>query len=171
MMNNMMNNPIIFNNFINQLYNIFKTNPIMFFSIIKNMDPLILNNFIEKISDKNKHGNNRIENNNLEIIPEYTTIGIETDPLNIYLENAINISYNIKKDLCIQKSREPNKFYDINQVLLKQGFLKANQPSKSDYKYILCLIGKILENNGIYVGIYKSNKRKDRIELLSIQFL
>ena len=170
--NNMMNNPIVFNTYMNQLYNIFQTNPLMFFSIIKNMDPKILNNFIQKKSDENNLKNNIIQNsNNSEIIPEYETISLETDPLNIYLENAINISYNIKQDICNQKQIEPNKFFNINQVLSNPGFLQTQQPSKNDYKYILCLIGKILENHGISVGIYKKNKRKDRIDLLSIQFL
>ena len=172
MMNRMMNNPILFNSFMNQLYNIFETNPMMFFSIIKNMDPQILNIFIQKKSNQNIFGNNIIKNNNdLETIQEYETINLETEPLNIYLENAINISYNIKEDICFQKSREPNKFFNINQVLSNPGFLSTNLPSNNDYKYILCLIGKILENNGISVGIYKNNERKDRIDLLSIQFL
>jgi hypothetical protein len=171
MINNMINNPIIFNTFMNQLYNIFQTNPLMFFSIIKNMDPQILNNFIQKYND-NSISNKIIEtSNDLEIIPEYETISLETDPLNIYLENAINISYNIKNDICIQKQIEPNKFFNINQILSNPGFLQTNQPSINDYKYMLCLIGKILENHGISVGIYKNNKRKDRIDLLSIQFL
>jgi hypothetical protein len=172
MMKNMMNNPILFNTFMNQLYNIFQTNPLMFFSIIKNMDPKILNNFIEKKSEENNLNNKIKQNSNdLEIMPEYETISLETDPLNIYLENAINISYNIKEDICIQKQIEPNKFFNINQVLSNPGFLQTTQPSINDYKYILCLIGKILENHGITVGIYKNNKRKDRIDLLSIQFL
>ena len=172
MMNNIMNNPILFNIFMNQLYNIFQTNPLMFFSIIKNMDPKILNIFIQKNSEKNNLSNNIIESSNdLNIIPEYETISLETNPLNIYLENAINISYNIKEDICIQKQIEPNKFFNINQVLSNPGFLQTTQPSINDYKYILCLIGKILENHGISVGIYKNNKRKDRVDLLSIQFL
>ena len=172
MMKNMMNNPILFNTFMNQLYNIFQTNPLMFFSIIKNMDPKILNNFIEKKSEENNLNNKIKQNSNdLEIMPEYETISLETDPLNIYLENAINISYNIKKDICMRKQIAPNKFFNISQVLSNPGFLQTEQPSKNDYKYILCLIGKILENHGISVGIYKNNKRKDRIDLLSIQFL
>ena len=114
--------------------------------------------------------NNNINNNKIQKkIPDYETIDIETNPFNKYIENVINISYTMKLD--ILKNQNSNKFINIAQVLSSPGFLNGQHSINEDYKYILCLIGKILQNNGIIVGIYKKNNKKDRIDLSAIQFI
>ena len=70
-----------------------------------------------------------------------------------------------------QKSNNPELFINIANTLSHPGLLESQNPKKEDYKYILSLIGKILENNGITVGIYKYYDIKDRIDLASIQFI
>ena len=91
--------------------------------------------------------------------------------MNKFIENAINISYTMKQQILKQKSNHPDMFINIINTLATPGLLTDVQPSDEDYKYILCLIGKILENNGITVGIYKENNIKDRIDLAAIQFI
>ena len=111
--------------------------------------------------------NNIFENQ----IPEYGTIDTETDPLNKYVENALILSHAMKKLILKEKQIHPENFINISMILSSPGLLSNVQPSISDYNYILCLIGKILENNGIIVGIYKQNYNKDRVDLSGIQFL
>ena len=111
--------------------------------------------------------NNIFENQ----IPEYETIDTEIDPLNKYVENALILSHAMKKLILKEKQIHPENFINISMILSSPGLLSNVQPSISDYNYILCLIGKILENNGIIVGIYKQNYNKDRVDLSCIQFL
>jgi hypothetical protein len=67
----------------------------------------------------------------------------------------------MKLQILKEEISNPEKFVKISEVLSNPGLLSDQQPSDDDYKYILCLIGKILENNGIKVGIYKENNIKD----------
>ena len=114
-----------------------------------------------------------INNNKKEIkeIPEYETIETEFDPVNRYIECAINYSSIMKHSIILEKQKNPEYFIDIQETLSSPGLLSQNNPSNNDYKYIICLIGKILENQGIEVGIYKKGKYKERIDLSSIQFI
>ena len=102
---------------------------------------------------------------------DYDILDTETNPMNKYIENAINIGYTMKQQILKQKSLHPESFIDLTQTLSTPGLLTDVQPSEEDYKYILCLIGRILENNKITVGIYKDNNIKDRIDLAAIQFI
>ena len=120
---------------------------------------------------KMKNNNNDSFNNNEEVILEYETIDTESNPLNKYIENAINISYTMKLDIQKQKISNPNLFINITETLSHPGLLSNKQPSNADYKYLLCLIGKILENNNVTVGIYKNYNEKDRVELSTVQFI
>ena len=90
--------------------------------------------------------------------------------MNKFIENAINISYTMKQQILKLKSLNPDMFINITNTLSTPGLL-ADVQADEDYKYILCLIGKILENNGITVGIYKENNIKDKNELDNIQFI
>ena len=128
---------------------------------------------IEPFNFPQKNNNFMFENNlqNFETIPEYQTIDSETNPLNKYIENAINFTNVLKYEIIKEKQTNPNRFIDISSTLHRPGLLSTLEPSKNDYTYILCLIGKILENNGIIVGIYKENYIEDRIDLSSIQLI
>ena len=77
----------------------------------------------------------------------------------------------MKLEILKQKSNNPELFINIANTLSHPGLLESQNPTNEDYKYILSLIGKILENNGITVGIYKYYDIKDRIDLASIQFI
>ena len=110
-------------------------------------------------------------NQPINIIPEYQTIDSETNPINKYIENAINFSNVMKYEILKEKKSNPNRFIDISSTLRNPGLLSNLGPSPNDYKYILCLIGKILENNGIIVGIYKDNNIQDRIDLSTVQLI
>ena len=198
MMNsNMMNfnmNMTNFNNvkvFMNQLYSLKNTNPMMFYNYIGQLNPQFLQNCYTIMMMNNNYNNNFNNNNNFQQqnqfqlrttnsqgnipapiqIPEYETIDTESNPINKYMENAINFSYAIKQELLEEKRLNPNNFINIDSVLSSPGLLSNSQPSKNDYKYILCLIGRILQNKNIEVGIYKNNQNKDRIDLSSIQFI
>ena len=177
MMNNNMNynnmNIGMVNNMMNQLYNVYSSNPMMGLYMMGKMNPNFLNKcyqILEKNSNNNNNNNSNF-NNYEDKIPEYETIDTESNPLNKYIENAINISYTMKLEILKQQQSHPNLFVNIGTILSNPGLLSNSEPSSEDYKYILCLIGKILENNGITVGIYKENKIKDRIDLSAIQFI
>ena len=212
MMNNMnyINNPVMNNNFnkINYCnYNLPMNNDIskqtlsLFFQNLKSnnsyqallmmrqMNPVklnnILENFMKNANMKNINTNNNINNvnnnisaenengtinENSEALLDYDILDTETNPMNKFIENAINISYTMKQQILKLKSLNPDMFINITNTLSTPGLL-ADVQANEDYKYILCLIGKILENNGITVGIYKENNIKDRIDLAAIQFI
>ena len=212
MMNNMnyINNPVMNNNFnkINYCnYNLPMNNDIskqtlsLFFQNLKNnnsyqallmmrqMNPVklnnILENFMKNANMKNINTNNNVNNvnnnisaenengtinENSEALLDYDILDTETNPMNKFIENAINISYTMKQQILKLKSLNPDMFINITNTLSTPGLL-ADVQADEDYKYILCLIGKILENNGITVGIYKENNIKDRIDLAAIQFI
>ena len=140
-----------------------------------NINPM--NNF--NYNNNHNNDNNLIINNQpkkkFEIkekeIPEYETIDTETDPVNKFIENAINYSSIVKHSIIIQKGKNPELFIDIDETLKTPGLLSKKNPSKNDYKYILCLLGRILKNQGIEVAVYEKENNKDRIDLSSIQFI
>ena len=132
----------------------------------------INNNFNSNKIKNNLDQNEKYENNINELIPEYETIDTELDPVNKYIENAIKYSSNMKHLIVSQKKQHPEYFINIEETLSSPGLLlQNNNPSDNDYKYILCLLGKILENKGIEVGIYQNSQNKNRIYLSAIQFI
>ena len=117
------------------------------------MNPAILNNYLKAIIDKTKSpfaNNNNNSNNSNEInddnnsnaILDYEILDTETNPMNKFIENAINISYTMKQQILKQKSNHPDMFINIINTLATPGLLTDVKPSDEDYKYILCLIGK-----------------------------
>jgi hypothetical protein len=170
MYNNMMN-PEYIENMMNQWREISEKDPVMAYSMMRQINPIILNKMNELTNERKMKNNNDSFTNNEEPIPEYERIDIESNPLNKYIENAINISYTMKLDIQKQKISNPNLFINITETLSHPGLLSNKQPSNADYKYLLCLIGKILENNNVTVGIYKNYNEKDRVELSTVQFI
>ena len=140
-MNNMMN-PFMINNMINQFYNLYSANPMMGNDMIGQLNPNMLKQCLQILeeSEQDKNINYQIEKE----IPEYETIDTEANPINKYIENAINMSYTMKLEILKQKQLHPEKFINIATTLSSPGLLSLLQPSIEDYKYILCLIGKIL---------------------------
>jgi len=185
----MMNrNPVNYNNYNQMNNNISQQTLQLFFNnlqtnrhqallMMNQMNPYILNNHLKAFIERSKmqfqklNQVNQIEEENPNVLQEYEILDTETNPMNKYIENAINISYTMKQQILKQKSTHPDMFINIANVLATPGLLTDVQPSDEDYKYILCLIGKILENNGITIGIYKENNIKDRIDLAAIQFI
>ena len=175
MMNNM-NNPMMFNQFsnmnrMNQMSNIFMLNQINKDYLNQCYQNLISKFQINSRNNRNNKLNGEFFNDNDEVFLKYKTIDTENNPLNKYIENAINFSYAVKTKILQQKSNSPQLFINISETLSHPGLLTSANPTDEDYKYILSLIGKILENNGITVGIYKDYNIKDRIDLASIQFI
>ena len=170
MNNNMMDEKYI-DSMISYLYSIKESNPNMWFQVMRQVNPIFLDKCLKMMEKNNKKEENNTNKNIEIIIPEYETIDTESNPLNKYIENAINISYTMKLEILKEQNSNPEKFVKLTEVLSSPGLLSDQQPSNDDYKYILCLIGKILENNGITVGIYKENNIKDRIDLSAIQFI
>ena len=182
---NMMNNNfgnINMNNINNQmmffymLNNLRYNNPILYFQMLSMINPFALQNVMNTMSSNNSNNYNQLEEsqNDIEstqLIPDFETIDTESNPMNKYIENAINFSYVLKHQIISNKKATPNKFIDIEKTLSSPGLLSQNNPSSNDYKYILCLIGKILKNKDIEVGIYNNAGDKDRIDLASIQFI
>ena len=193
-MNNMMNNNMMLNNnmpmnnnlgnmnnfnnnnFLLMMNYVRFSNPMLFYQMMSQINPQSLLNFMNNMPTNNNNNiNNNQQNQNViqsEVsIPDFETIDTESNPMNKYIENAINFSYAVKHQILREKKANPDRFINIETTLSSPGLLSSNLPSKNDYKYILCLIGKILKNNGIEVGIYKQCKDKDRIDLASIQFI
>ena len=196
MNNNMFNFNMNMNNFNNikiffdKLNYIKNSNPYMYYNYISQLNPQFLQNcynimMMNNYNNYNNYNINLQQQNNFQlkpsisqdniqseiIIPEYETIDTESNPMNKYIENAINFSYSVKQELLEEKRLHPNRFINIDTILSSPGLLSNSQPSKNDYKYILCLIGKILKNKDIEVGIYNDSQNKDRIDLCSIQFI
>ena len=188
MMNNNMGNFNMnnFNNqrmFLNCVNNLMNTNPMMYYNIMSQLNPLALQNFVntctlnnniqqqnqQQFSQRNSFDN--IHSKPQILVPEYETIDTESNPMNKYIENAINFGHCVRQLITEEKNSNPDKFIDIENTLKHHGLLSTSNPSANDYKYILCLIGKILINKNIKVGIYKDNQDKDRIDLCSIQFI
>ena len=189
-LNNCFNNYNMMNNFgnfnINNIYNqmMFFTmlnnlkynNPTLYFQMLSKINPFSLQNAMNTMSNNNSNDSYQLQENQNDIesaslIPDFDTIDTESNPMNKYIENAINFSYILKHTIISNKKAFPNNFIDIEKTLLSPGLLSQNKPSPNDYKYILCLIGKILKNKDIEVGIYKNSGDKDRIDLASIQFI
>ena len=184
MLNNNMMNSIMIYNLMGQLSKIHYYNPNMGLFLMNQINPNILAKCYQLLQNKTKNQNtdnnnnninnnnnkNNINNNNINI-SDYETIDTETNPINKYIENAINISYAIKYDILKEQQKHPEKFINIESTLSNPGLLSDIQPSDNDYNYTLCLIAKILQNNGIIVGIYKDYNKKDRIDLSAIQFI
>ena len=154
MLNNLMmnseKNPIMMYSMMSQLSNIYSKNQWMGLNLIGQINPGILTSFYQNLENRNENNvnNNIISNdNNFEDIPEYETIDTETNPLNKYIENAINMSYTMKLEISKEQLSNPGKFVNIEKTLSSPGLLSNLEPSNDDYKYILCLIGKILQNN------------------------
>ena len=179
--NNQINNNNIninINNFNNQMQNLNLNNnpyyPLMTENNFNNqMQNLNQNNnpYCPLITDMNFNNNNYNNINIPKIIPEYETIDTESNPVNRYIENAINYSSYMKKIIASQKTTNPEYFENIDLTLATPGFLFQNYPSPMDHKYILCLLGKMLENKGIKVGIYKQSYYINRIDLSVVQFI
>ena len=187
-MNNFQNNNIFPINYNMNNYSINNIN-------IQSMNNINLNNFNNNLNNNfNNNFNNNLNNNlnnnfkidyniitksqskkKLEIkekeIPEYETIDTESDPVNKFIENAINYSSRIKHIIINQKKSNPGLFINIDETLKTPGLLSKKNPSKNDYKYILCLLGRILQNQGIEVAIYQKGNNLDRVDLSSIQFI
>ncbi len=164
------------NNFLLMMNYVRFSNPMLFYQMMSQINPQSLLNFMNNMPTNNNNNiNNNQQNQNViqsEVsIPDFETIDTESNPMNKYIENAINFSYAVKHQILREKKANPDRFINIETTLSSPGLLSSNFPSKNNYKYILCLIGKILKNNGIEVGIYKQCKDKDRIDLASIQFI
>ena len=173
MMNNNMNDPKNIDNMKNYVFSIMEimeTNPAIGYQMIRQINPQILEQCFN-VMRKNKAKEENVNKNIEIVIPEFETIDTESNPLNKYIENAINISYVMKLEILKEENSNPEKFVKITETLSSPGLLSDQQPSNDDYKYILCLVGQLLENNGIKVGIYKENDIKDRIDLSAIQFI
>ena len=182
---NMMNNNLgnfNMNNFYNQmmfltmLNNLQFNNPVLYFRMLSMINPFALQTAMNAMSNNNSNNSNKPQQNqnvieSTSLIPDYETIDTESNPMNKYIENAINFSYVLKHKIISNKNASPNNFIDIEKTLSSPGLLSQNNPSPNDYKYILCLIGKILKNKDIEVAIYKNSGEKDRIDLASIQFI
>ena len=191
MMNNNMGNFNMnnFNNqriFLNNVNNLMNINPMMYHNVMSQLNPIALQNFANMCNQNFNNNNIQQQNQNQFIqrnsfdniqpsapilIPDYETIDTESNPMNKYIENAINFSHSVKKLIAEEKISHPDRFIDIDNTLKHPGLLSTSNPSPNDYKYILCLIGKILVNKKIAVGIYNNNQDKDRIDLCSIQFI
>jgi hypothetical protein len=148
MLNNLMmnseKNPIMMYSMMSQLSNIYSKNQWMGLNLIGQINPGILTSFYQNLENRNENNvnnNNIITNdNNFEDIPEYETIDTETNPLNKYIENAINMSYTMKLEISKEQLSNPGNFVNIEKTLSSPGLLSNLEPSYDDYKYILCLI-------------------------------
>ena len=179
---NVQNNLFGYNNMQNANYNNFNFNINQNIDNLNNqMNNLNLNNsnqqqfdyfpYIPNFNNINNNFNKINKTNPQKKIPEYETIDTEPNPVNRYIENAINYSNIMKYFIIAQQNAHPEYFINIEETLSSPGLLYQNFPSNMDYQYILSLIGKILVNKGIKVGIYKQGYNINRIDLSAVQFI
>ena len=146
-------------------------------SNINNFKPLTNDTSIStdsKSTQKTKTNNN--QNNftifsNIDEIPNFDTLDTEKNALNKFIENAINLTYTIKLELLKEKQSSPEKFMNIQEILSSPGLLSNQNNLSKDHEYILCLLGRLLENYEITVGIYKENSFEDNVDSAAIQFI
>ena len=171
----------------NNNYNFFDDNNINLNQNINN-----LNNQMHNLQQNNNNNQNNplinymnFQNNNINIginhnlniprlqkkLSEYEPIDTESDPVNRYIENAINYSVYMKYIISFHKQMHPEYFINIDETLASPGLLYQNYPNPIDHKYIICLLGKILKNKNIHVGIYNQGYNIDRINLSAVQFI
>ena len=87
-----------------------------------------------------------------------------------FIENSIISSGIIKKYITIDKEKNPNDYIDINEKLYNNESIYKNLNSLDDNNFVLSLLGKYIEKDGIetIVSKKKNEKFKD-IELASFQ--
>ena len=145
------------------------------------------NNIINNDNNNNKininSGNNLINEKKEEDIEENKKYAIEVlehfascaflqNEIKVedFINSAVYVSYLIKQININEKINKPNSFHDIKTTLKYPGLI-SDIPLPEDYIFILSLIGKILEDKGIDVNIYKEKQGFDKLDGASLQYL
>ena len=89
-----------------------------------------------------------------------------------YIEETIDFSRILHQYITIEKIKNPNNFLDINSTLFNFNDYSSVLNSKNHGNFILALLGKFFEINGMKAYILKKKDTNfDKIELSSIQTL
>ena len=89
-----------------------------------------------------------------------------------YIEKTIDFSRILHQYITIEKIKNPNNFLDINSTLFNFNDYSSVLNSKNHGNFILALLGKFFEINGMKAYILKKKDTNfDKIELSSIQTL
>ena len=90
----------------------------------------------------------------------------------LFIEKNILYSYSLNKYKAIEKIKEPEKYININELLNNVGYLTAQIYDKSNRNFILGVLAKCIESNGIKVYVSKNeDENLNNIELASMQSL
>ena len=89
-----------------------------------------------------------------------------------FIEDNINYTDILKRYIIDDKIQNPDNYIDIDETINNADYLNTNLNSKENGYFILSLLGKCIENNGIQSFISKSKNTKFKdIEMASIQSL
>jgi hypothetical protein len=89
-----------------------------------------------------------------------------------FIEDNINYTDILKRYIINDKIQNPNNYIDIDETINNVDNVNTNLNSKENAYFILSLLGKCIENNGIQSFISKSkNTEFNDIEMASIQQL
>ena len=89
-----------------------------------------------------------------------------------FIEDNINYTDILKRYIINDKIQNPNNYIDIDETINNVDNVNTNLNSKENAYFILSLLGKCIENNGIQSFISKSKNTKfNDIEMASIQSL
>ena len=89
-----------------------------------------------------------------------------------YIENNIRYSYILNKYITIEKIKNKEKYINIEELLNNIEYITAKTYDSSNRNFILSVLAKGIENNGIKVCISKTeDKCLNNIEFTSLQSL
>ena len=83
-----------------------------------------------------------------------------------FIEKNILYSYTLNKYNAIEEIKNPEKYLDINKLLNNMSYLTAQTYDNSNRNFILAVLAKCIENNGIKIYVSKNeDKSLKNIEL------
>jgi hypothetical protein len=137
-----------------------------------NNNKININSGIKLINAKKEEDIEENKKNAIELLEHFTSCAFLQNPIKVedYINSAVYVSYLMKQININDKINKPNSFHDIKTTLQYPGLI-SETAFPQDYIFILSLIGKILEDKGIDVNIYKENQGFDKLDGASLQYL
>ena len=121
---------------------------------------------------------NQLSNDSIIILKTYISNTFKSQNKNFsdlekkykYIEDTIDFSRILNQYIKIEKMKNPNKFLDINKTLVNFNDYSSILNSYKHGDFILALLGKFFEQNGIKTHILKEKDMNyDNLELTTLQ--
>ena len=127
------------------------------------------NKYIISCDEINKEEKKKLKNNINKILNNNNKNISDSEKKKEYIENNMEMSNTIKKYIIKEKSIHPENYISIENNINNPNNIFSKE-LKGNKDYILSLLGKSVENDGVEMNISKnSDKNFEKIELISIQ--